>query len=101
MLSTHEVAYWPWKILEREKDKTDERIDTARRELWNLIARSGEDPHMYEWDVMSDRTPVQVAPNVNVEGIGTVPGDRVIAGVVVAWRKGTPKPKITGNGQMG
>lgn len=100
MLPGHEIAVCPWKVLERDADKADEIIDKAIREVVKTIMDGGEDPEMYEFDVIRNEAEA-ITPDVEVNGVGTVRGDRVIVGIALAWRKGSTKPKFHGGGRLG
>lgn len=101
MRSDHEVAYWPFFVKQGQESEADKVISEARASMEEEMVRSHEVPAEYEYDVISDGKPVRVGQGWHVQGVGTVPADVVLAGLVVAWRKGTPKPKISGAGRMG
>ena len=96
----HEIMAWPWLVKEGQESDADQIIHNVRAEMKAEMRRTYEDPDGYEWDVLSNGKPVRVGKDAVVEGIGRVPADVVMAGIVVAWRKGTEKPKFRVQGRV-
>ena len=101
MLKEHECMAWPWTLREDQQSDADRIFAQIREDMKAEMVRCREVPDEYEWDVLTLGRPVKMGKDCVIEGVGTVPADVVLAGLVLAWRKGTTKPKIQGGGRMG
>ena len=100
MLAEHSSMWWPWKVRRDQDAEIDQIIANARASMEEEMIRCNELPDNYHFDVLTDGKAVKVGTDTMVPGVGKVESDVVIAGIVVAWRKGTPKPKLVSTGKI-
>jgi hypothetical protein len=83
-----------------QESDAEQVIHNVRAQMEAEMRRTNEVPDDYHFDVIGDRKAVRVGDDFMVPGLGNVPADVVTAGLVIAWRKGTEKPRFSVKGQL-